>query len=117
MSRELCRQLLPERRTSLGHADEPQSERHLAGGDERIEMAHLFGRQRPMSCVPPNERFLETRVVGPVAQLPQRHRHVVDPVAEAAVVEVDQARLLPVEQHVVEVGVGVDEAERIGTVS
>ena len=47
-----------------------------------------------------------------MAVFPQRYRDVVDPIAEAAIVEVDQTRAT-VEEDVVQMRVGVDEPEDI----
>src|SRR5215467_5138560 len=64
-----------------------------------------------------DERDTELLVVVWVPQLPQRHGDVVDPVPESAVVEVDDPDVVAPEQQVVEMQIGVDEADLVGGVA
>jgi hypothetical protein len=61
-----------------------------------------------------HERVSKRAVVTAVPQLPERHGDVVHAIPEPAVVEVDETGLAAREQRVLEVEVGMDEAERVG---
>jgi transposase len=100
-----------EEGVDLRGAGEPQPECDFAGSDEVIEMGEVAGRQRPMPGVAVDQRRPEVLVVVSVPQFPQRDGDVVEPVTESAVVEIDDPDLIAPEQRVVEVQIGVDEAE------
>ena len=101
-----------ERGVDLCGAGVPQSECHLAGGDEVIEVGQASGRQWPVLGVALDERCAELLVVAPVPQFPQCDGDVVEPVAESAVVEIDDLDVVAPEQRVVQVQIGVNEAGR-----
>jgi hypothetical protein len=67
-----------------------------------------------MPGVAVDQRRPEPFVVVSVPQFPQRDGDVVEPVTESAVVEIDDPDLVAPEQRVVEVQIGVDEAEIVG---
>ena len=81
------------------------------GSDEVIKMDEAAGRQGPMPGVAVDQCRPEVFVVVSVPQFPQGDGDVVKPVPESAVVEIDDLDLVAPEQRVVEVQVGVDEAE------
>src|SRR3954469_23925577 len=82
---ELRREAGAERRTCLGHADQPQPEDDFPGGDEGVEVLKLVLWQGAVLRVALDKRIFEPRVVVAVAELPERDRDVVDPIAESAI--------------------------------
>jgi hypothetical protein len=75
-------------------------------------MIELLARQGPLLRVARDQGGTVRLVVGSLPQLPQGHRDVVEAVAEPAVVEVDEADVAALEERVVEMEVGVDQADR-----
>src|SRR5262249_21364252 len=101
-----------ECRVGVRHAGEPQSECDLAGGDEVIQVGQI-ARQRPVLTIAIDKSVAELSVVGSVSQFPQRDGDVVEPIPESAVVKVDDLDVVVPEQRIIEVQVGVDQADGV----
>src|SRR5262245_27595169 len=105
--------LVAERRMLAG-LDDPQQDLQPAEEHKRLEVHVVVGRETTALGVGAEERISQLAVSGPLLELEQRDREVVQVEPPAAVVEVDCSCLAFVEEDVFVMKVAVNEAEGAG---